>query len=87
MAKGCRGEDWSKAVRKIVRKVRKEPWRGWEGYSRRGGKAERQTATLPSLGRGRAGNGAHVLCRIDSCISNLKQPHISQELRKCPFGH
>lgn len=51
------------------------------------GKAERQTATLLSPGRGRAGNGAHVLWGIDSCILNLKQSPTSQELGKCPFGH
>lgn len=47
---------------------------------------KRQTATLSSTVRGRDGNGAYVLHRIDSCILNLKQPHICQELGKCPFG-
>lgn len=32
----------------------------------------RETITLPSPGRGRAGKGLHVLCRIDSRMLNLK---------------
>lgn len=65
-------------------RAREEPWRGWEGFSGRGEK-QRDKQQL-SLWMGRAGNGVHLLCRIGNFIVNLKQPHRSQELGKCPFG-